>query len=246
MKQHKTLFQLFLRHTAWKVLLILLLSAAVQVGLFLSLAPDPARYSLEIVLGNLENRLWWAALITFGLIVGLLLTASTNRGKGRTDYLLDRLAVPPREVLLCQGIYNTLALVLFWAAEALILLGLCWLYQYKGGFVGPQTVFLASWQNDLFHSFLPMEEVSRWVRNLSLFACMGFTTAAGSAQLRQKRTAIAVYLLIPALVASFQVSMGNLGLDVVYSLMALGLTAAALYNAFTQGKEDSHEEISSS
>ena len=246
MKKHGTLFLLFLRHTAWKVLAVLLVSAAVQVGLFRFLVPDPTRHSLEIALGPMETCLWWMAILTFALLVSLLLTASTGKGKGRTDYLLDRLAVPPKEVILCQGLYNTLALLLFWAVQALIFLAMGAMYGRMGGHLGPQTFFLATWQNDLLHSFLPMEEVSRWVRNLIWWAGMGFTAAAGSAQLRQKEKAVAVFGLIGASAAVFRCPMGNLCLDVVYSLLAIGVTAVALYNAFGLGKEADHEEISPS
>lgn len=245
MKQHKTLFLLFLRHTAWKVLAILLASAVLQAGLFWFLMPAPTRHSLETVLESMETCLWWAVILTFALVVGFLLTASTAKGKGRTDYLLDRLAIPPREVILCQGICNSLAILLFWAAEALILLGLCWLYGAKGGFLGPQTFFLACWQNDLLHSFLPMEEVSRWVRNLIWCVAVGFAAAAGSAQLRQKEKAIGIFFLIGCSAAVFRCPMGNLALDVVYSLLAIGVTAAVLYNGLTIGKEVDHEEETS-
>ena len=245
MKQHKTLFLLFLRHTAWKVLLILAGSAVLQAALFRFLMPDPTRYSLETVLQNTESWLWWVVLLTFAVIVGLLLSASTVRGKGRTDYLLDRLAVPPQEVILCQGIYNALAVLLFWGIEALVLLGLCRMYGANGGYLGPQTIFLATWQNDLLHSFLPLEEVSRWVRNLIWCVAVGFAAAAGSAQLRQKGKAIGIFFLIGASGAVFRCPMGNLGLDVVYSLLALGVTAAVLYNGLTIGKEGDYEEEAS-
>ena len=245
MKQHKILFQLFLRHTAWKVLLILLASAAIQFGLFWVLMPDPARHSLESTLGPMESYLWWIVLLTFAVIVGLLLGATTGRGKGRTDYLLGRLAIPPREVILCQGISNSLTILLFWAAEALVLLGLCRMYGAMGGHLGPQTIFLATWQNDLLHSFLPTEEVSRWVRNLIWCVAVGFTAAAGSAQLRQNEKAVGIFFLIGASGAFFRCPMGNLGLDVVYSLLSLAVTAAVLFNAFTAGKEGDDEEEAS-
>ena len=245
MKQHKTLFLLFLRHTAWKVLLILVGSAVLQAALFRFLMPDPTRYSLETVLQNTESYLWWVVLLTFAVIVGLLLSATTVRGKGRTDYLLDRLAIPPREVILCQGIYNALAVLLFLAAEALVLLGLCRMYGAMGGHLGPQTIFLATWQNDLLHSFLPTEEVSRWIRNLIWCGAVGFTAAAGSAQLRQNEKAVGIFFLIGASGAFFRCPMGNLGLDVVYSLLSLAVTAAVLFNAFTAGKEGDHEEETS-
>ena len=245
MKQHKTLFLLFLRHTAWKVLALLLASAILQAALFWVLMPDPTLHSLEVVLGPMESRLWWITLITFALLVGLLLTASTSKGTGRTDYLLGRLAIPPKEVILCQGICNSLAVLLFWAAEALILLGLCWMYGAKGGYLGPQTIFLTTWQNDLLHSFLPMEEVTRWVRNLIWCGAVGFTAAAGSAQLRRKNKAVGIFFLIGCSGALFRCPMGNLGLDVFYSLISMAIAAVTLYNAFTLGKEDSHEEETS-
>ena len=245
MKQHKTLFLLFLRHTAWKVLLVLLVSAALQVGLARFRMPYPTENSLEVALVPMESPLWWIILLTFAVIVGLLLSASTVRGKGRTDYLLDRLAIPPREVILCQGIYNALAILLFLAAEALVLLGLCRMYGAMGGHLGPQTIFLATWQNDLLHSFLPTEEVSRWVRNLIWCGAVGFTAAAGSAQLRQKEKAVGIFFLIGASGSVFRCPMGNLGLDVVYSLLAIAIAVVTLYNAFTMRKEGDHAEETS-
>ena len=245
MKQHKTLFLLFLRHTAWKVLLVLLASAALQFALAWFRMPYPTENSLEVALVPIESPLWWITLLTFSVIVGFLLSASTGRGKGRTDYLLDRLAVPPREVILCQGIYNALAILLFLAAEALVLLGLCRMYGAMGGWLGPQTIFLATWQNDLFHSFLPAEEVSRWVRNLIWCLAVGFAAAAGSAQLRRKGKAIGIFFLIGLSGSVFRCPMGNLGLDVLYSLSTLGIAAAVLYNGLTIGKEADHAEETS-
>jgi len=245
MKRHKTLFLLFLRHTAWKVLLVLAGSAVIQAALFRFLIPAPARNSLESCLGSVETHLWVVVLLTFAVIVGLLLGATTGRGKGRTDYLLGRLAIPPREVILCQGISNSLTILLFWAAEALVLLGLCRMYGAMGGHLGPQTIFLATWQNDLLHSFLPTEEVSRWVRNLIWCVAVGFTAAAGSAQLRQKEKAIGIFFLIGLSGSVFRCPMGNLGLDVLYSLSTLGIAAVTLHNAFTMRKEGDYEEEAS-
>ena len=46
MRPHRALFHLVLRHTVWKVLLLLLLLAAAQWSAFLCLSPDPASIGL--------------------------------------------------------------------------------------------------------------------------------------------------------------------------------------------------------
>ena len=161
----------------------------------------------------------------------------------RLSYTLDRLAVSPRAVLACQAVYNLLAWLLFGAVQAAALLGCFWLYQRQGGYVGPQTLFLTCWQNELVHSFLPMEDVLRWLRNLILALGLAVTVACASAQLRQKNKPISFCVLVGGTMATFIQPMGQ-PIDVLIILLVLVITGVALYYALSLGEEETHEEAS--
>lgn len=244
MKQYFSLFLLFLRHSAWKVLLLAAAMAAVQMGLFWGLTPDPAAHSLEACLAACRTPLAIAVLLGFALLSALLLTDGA-KGKHRLSYTLDRLAVSPRAVLGCQAIYNILAYLLFWAVQVLTILGLFWLYQQQGGYVGPQTLYLVTWQDELVHSFLPMEELIRWLRNLVLIVGLAVTVACSAAQLRQKNKPIAFGALVGGTTAAFIQPMGQAPIDMTAILLTLTITGMALYNVLQIGKEEDHEEVPS-
>lgn len=244
MKQYFSLFLLFLRHSAWKVLLLAAAMAAVQMGLFWGLTPDPAAHSLEACLAACRTPLAIAVLLGFALLSALLLTDGA-KGKHRLSYTLDRLAISPKAVLGCQAIYNILAYLLFWAVQVLTILGLFWLYQQQGGYVGPQTLYLVTWQDELVHSFLPMEELIRWLRNLVLIVGLAVTVACSAAQLRQKNKPIAFGALVGGTTAAFIQPMGQAPIDMTAILLTLTITGMALYNVLQIGKEEDHEEVPS-
>lgn len=244
MKQYFSLFLLFLRHSAWKVLLLAAAMAAVQMGLFWGLTPDPAAHSLEACLAACRTPLAIAVLLGFALLSALLLTDGA-KGKHRLSYTLDRLAISPKAVLGCQAIYNILAYLLFWAVQVLTILGLFWLYQQQGGYVGPQTLYLVTWQDELVHSFLPMEELLRWLRNLVLIVGLAVTVACSAAQLRQKNKPIAFGALVGGTTAAFIQPMGQAPIDMTAILLTLTITGMALYNVLQIGKEEDHEEVPS-
>lgn len=243
MKSSFSVFLLFLRHSVWKVLLLLAAMAGIELALFAALTPDPATHSLETCLAACGRPLGIVLLMGF-VSLGCLLLADGSGGKHRLSYTLDRLAVSPRAVLACQAVYNLLVWLLFGAVQAAALLGCFWLYQRQGGYVGPQTLFLTCWQNELVHSFLPMEDVLRWLRNLILALGLAVTVACASAQLRQKNKPIAFCVLVGGTMATFIQPMGQ-PIDVLIILLVLVITGVALYYALSLGEEEAHEEVSS-
>lgn len=238
MKKQFSLFRLFLSHWAWRVLAVLTAMAAAQIGLFLAFSPDDfSANSLHTCLAACRTPLAIVLLVGFALTAGLLLD-DRSKGGQRLGYTLDRLALSPRQVITCQAAANLLAWILFWAAEVLVLFVICRLYEAQGGYVGPQTLYLTTWQSPFFHSFLPMDEVSRWGRNLILILCLSVAGACSSAQLRRKRKGPAFYGLVGGTVPVFINPMGYWQTDLLLSLLYLGVTAVSVYNAAQLGKED--------
>lgn len=155
MRPHRALFHLVLRHTVWKVLLLLLLLAAAQWSAFLCLSPDPASIGLADAFSLSGGALAGLLALAFLLLSALLLLATTGRGARRPGYTLARLPLSPGWVVFWQGVYNTLVYLLFWGVQALVLVGIGWYYGRQGGFLGTQTLYVTVWELDLFHFFLP-------------------------------------------------------------------------------------------
>ena len=104
MRPHRALFHLVLRHTVWKVLLLLLLLAAAQWSAFLCLSPDPASIGLADAFSLSGGALAGLLALAFLLLSALLLLATTGRGARRPGYTLARLPLSPGWVVFWQEI----------------------------------------------------------------------------------------------------------------------------------------------
>lgn len=186
MRPFVALFCLFLRHTFWKVLLLLAALGAAEWAIFRFQPFPPTVNTLVDAYREVATPLGWVVAVAFLLLCALLLTATLGWGRGRPDLTLARLPLGRGTRVLCQGVCNTLLFLLFWAAEALVLVGLAGSFARNGGFLGPQTLFVTGWAVPLLHTFLPVGEPLRWVGNLVLAAGLGFTAAAGTEALRRR------------------------------------------------------------
>ena len=195
MRPHRALFHLVLRHTVWKVLLLLLLLAAAQWSAFLCLSPDPASIGLADAFSLSGGALAGLLALAFLLLSALLLLATTGRGARCPGYTLARLPLSPGWVVFWQGVYNTLVYLLFWGVQALVLVGIGWYYGRQGGFLGTQTLYVTVWELDLFHFFLPLDLPGRWVSNAALAAGLGFTAALFTEGLHRGRKNFTFFVL---------------------------------------------------
>ena len=186
MRPFVALFCLFLRHSFWKVLLLLAALGAAEWAIFRFQPFPPTVNTLVDAYREVATPLGWVVAVAFLLLCALLLTATLGWGRGRPDLTLARLPLGRGTRVLCQGVCNTLLFLLFWAAEALVLVGLAGSFARNGGFLGPQTLFVTGWAVPLLHTFLPVGEPLRWVGNLVLAAGLGFTAAAGTEALRRR------------------------------------------------------------
>lgn len=103
MRPHRALFHLVLRHTVWKVLLLLLLLAAAQWSAFLCLSPDPASIGLAAAFSLSGGRTGGA----FGLGLSAAQCPASaghhRRGARCPGYTLARLPLSPGWVVFWAG-----------------------------------------------------------------------------------------------------------------------------------------------
>lgn len=236
MKPAFSLFCLYLRHTFWKVLLLLLAAGAAEWGLFtarwraLPYTPTLAEAYTHSLL-----PLGWVLAGVFGVLCLLLATATLARGTGQPGYTLRRLPLSRGQVLLGQGLWNTLAFLLFWGSQALVFLGMGWSFGQGGGFLNPQTLPTAVWQVPLFHAFLPLGDPLQWAGNLVLAGGLGFTAAAFTQALHRGKGIFA----FPTLALCALVCLGSAPLSF---LAAGGCLVWGLWQALRQEAPDRDDD----
>ena len=241
MRQHTAVLLLLARSTLYPVLGLLALLGLVEWGLF-SLALDRALAAgptaLETVIET--SGLGWALAAGFLALSALLCATGCVRGS-RSDYTLRRLSLPEWAIFLWQGAYNSVCLLLLWASQAGVALGLSAWFAARTG-ADSLAVFLAFYRNELFHGLLPLEDSWVWARNLVICLELGIIDAFVPYQQRRgkSRTAIVAWLAALWTMYFFPSSVGGEGLLWYLSMLAV-LVLFACCTVFLLGKEESNE-----
>lgn len=235
MRQHRSLFCLFARHSFWQVLLTLAVCGVVQWLVFLF----QLRQADSLYGALLQCTAFFSVILFlgFGVVSAVLLFATTGLGKHKPAYTMARLSLSPGWVLAWQGIYNTLVYLLFWWVQALVLMGLCWFYGWQGGFLGDNTLYLTLWQVPLFHTLLPLGISGGWAKGLCLCIGLGVTGACFTAGLRRDHRNISFFVLAGS--ALLFADSGSALLIVI----SVTCVAGDLVSAWQSRKEARHEEM---
>lgn len=233
MRRYAALFQLMVRSTIYKLLAVMAVMGAAQVGLFAFQAQkiwshaqvmadgvDVTAYypyGIADVVNNasLQTVWFWGVIIFCEILVFMA-------GRGSL-YTLDRLGLSRRGRNLLYSLYHTMALVVLFAFQAAVAVGLCLIYSkmVDAANVGPQTIFLAFYRVPLFHSVLPLGDWFRWLFNLVVLVCLGIATAEGGQMVRNGRRPVAATVL--AALTGAVSNLGLVGFSGVLGLVMVGM-----------------------
>ena len=238
MKRQASLLGLAARRSLRWVLLLLAVLAVLETLLFWLAARDFDAGQGYQELVRLSGVPLLCGLGFLGLCVLLGLSGSGQPG-ARPRYLLARLPVGPRAVFLSEAGYCAGCFLLFWAAQAVLLLGLGrWFVYAHPADTGPQSLFLAFYLSPFLHSLLPLAEASRYIRNILLVLGLGAAAARFSGALRDGKLSLCLPLLAAVTAAFFGLAGGGLGNDFILSALAL----VALVLSLKKGREDGEDE----
>ncbi len=115
-------------------------------------------------------------LVTLGIAFFILLWTE-KRLDGKSGNTMMRLRVSPNHFYVIKAIYNILCLLLVFAAQILLALGMIWICKKDMGQNAPQTYFFAFYGNRFLHCLLPMAEMGKWVRNGLMLTAFGMEAA---------------------------------------------------------------------
>lgn len=244
MKKHISVFMLCIRATLLPMLLVLILASVIQTVMFSGelenvIAISQSRtgesvYGLESVFGWTSIPLVSAAALI--LLTVILYIPGTAFGS-QTSYTLSRLQISEKSVFVWQAVYNSLALLLFWAAQAILMFALCKWYDISLETSTNQTVFLALYRDEFLHSMLPLHEISRSIRNIAFCIGLGATTAYGTHKQRTGKPSFIFALMLLYVIRAFGDNMGNLGMDITHTVTSLVIAVFGIAWILTDGFE---------
>jgi len=239
MRRHLSILMLAARSNIYYVLAIFFVMAAGEGAVFYLLVKAKGTdLPLEEILSQSQIPLIFG--IAFLLLCACLSLTGAEFLGSKVRYTLQRLTVGEKEILCWWAVYNSICFFAFWAFQLLLMLLFCrtYLETMDPSCISDQTLFVACYRNNFLHNLLPLEETSRYLRNIWMVLCLGFTASCFSYHRRHDKMSITVALMAALAVVFFQHPMGDMGSD----LMVGG---GAFLIAFTAGfgvwKEMDHE-----
>lgn len=148
-------------------------------------------------------------LTSFVVLCLILMLPECEYGGSRIGYTIRRLSVSERDVWGLWTVYHVLVLILFWMVQLLVALAACSMYlqQADPACISEQTVLLAFYRKGFLHNLMPLEDWSRYVRNLLVLICMGMGISDFS--WKQRRGGYRLTLLVPLLCVLFGFTQGT-------------------------------------
>ena len=216
MKEKLGISMTAVRPLLWKVMLLLVLTAAVQ--LFLGY-----RAAATISVGTMDfsqflSRCHTGLVAMAGLLVLLVILALQGcQFSGHwVSGTLQRLPTGEGTITAVYGLTHLGFLVLYWAMEVFVTAALYWFYGKSLGF----PLVLAAYTTPFFHSLLPLSD---WLRLLlSVLWALALASCTASFGFFQRRGSfqISPLLVTAAGLYSFSAS-GDVGVEVLFSVVFL-------------------------
>ena len=173
MRQHRSVFMLFVRSSIYPVLGLMSVMSVLQIVLF-RLAMESGLYqNLEDTIAG--SKIHFVLYVAFWILMGWENWMDTT-SSSQVDYTWKRLRVPEWTVPVWRSVCSGMWFLSLWLMEGLLVLGLCSWYLSVREVESAQALLLACYRSEFLHSLIPMREWTRWARNLALVVGFGVTT----------------------------------------------------------------------
>lgn len=243
MRKHLSVFMLYARSSLFRVLLIFILMAVLELVLFY-FAVERVMVSESIGLERMINK------SCVGLVMGAAFIAMSAQLSimgceyvSKQSYTLRRLSVSEGSVFAWQALFNTLMYLLLWGVQLGLVLIMCaYGVEKMGALASNQATFLAFYRSQFLHSLLPLGEWTRYLRNIILIIALGLASALFSYNQRRKKLGLAMIFMLPLTALPFAGKTGNLETDVVQILASLCVIIWSIYKVCAKEAAEQNEE----
>lgn len=229
MNKHRSVWMAAARGIAGPLALLLLVLAAAE-GILLWMSYQ--EYHLTGLISLLEAcPVAWVFRAALVLLTAACCLHGSGLGGSAVGATLGRLRVSELTVVLWWGLCYAMAFVILWAVQVGILLGTGWYFTAHAApsAVSAQTVLLASWQVPFFHSVLPLDQWTGYVRMAVLSLGLGISCAAWSFWRRREGSGYAAPFLVIVWVVSLTFAPLSLTMDILLVLTALATAGISIY-----------------
>lgn len=255
MQKHISVLGFYVRSSIYKVLLILLLMAVAEVGVFLSVFHGELTnyYELleQVAQGNataaylarpeklFDNRLIIIIFECVSIAVSIVLVLPGCEFKAKTTYTIKRLQVSERACFFWQVLCSAMMYLLVYAVQLAVIVGLSQYYvnHVPEELVGNQSIFLMFYRSEFLHSLLPLADVQIWIRNLLFLLGFSFAVAGYSYQQRRKKHPMALYWMITGLAFFFRQEIAGFSNVMFLSLASLIVITKQLFSVLVEEEE---------
>ena len=203
MKRYLSVFEMIARSSIYKVLLILVGMVAVEAAFFYHTMMHPEGLNIERYIDQSHYSLIFK--IAYILVTLVIVLPGMNIGSTQS-YTLERLRIKGKRIFWLQALYNTLAYVLLWGVQLMVILVSAKVFEKNLPLTAEwshQTLFLAFYRNDFMHSILPLEDGPGWWLLGIVIIGTAIVTAGFTKQQRDGKFAFELLLMVVAVLISF-------------------------------------------
>ena len=238
MRQHRSVFMLFVRSSIYPVLGLMSVMSVLQIVLF-RLAMESGLYqNLEDTIAG--SKIHFVLYVAFWILMGWENWMDTT-SSSQVDYTWKRLRVPEWTVPVWRSVCSGMWFLSLWLMEGLLVLGLCSWYLSVREVESAQALLLACYRSEFLHSLIPMREWTRWARNLALVVGFGVTTGGCIGKPDKAQIILSVTCGGVGSVM-FLSPMGNSSGDAALTVFALFMAFVSVIRWNLRGEEPEYEE----
>lgn len=188
MRYYTSVWNLLVRRSFWRVLLILVLTACGNILAYLYFAP---RHGFRNTFPLDSNALRIVLFLGFTAMMAVVSIPGCSFHT-HNEYTLQRLGISERTVFFLQAVFNACCFVLLWMVQLICLFSFDLI---ANGMAADAAQHVRYYDATLFHSLLPLRDGWRWGRNIMLVAGLGLSTAVAPFHQRRGRFAASLVLM---------------------------------------------------
>lgn len=243
MRKHLSVIMLILRCFVYKLLLIMLCMAAAEAAIIFFMPEAKMQLLFDLIDSSRVNFVYTAAAAL--LMISLIGVCSF--GNSHPRYTLARLSVSERTVMFWHWLCGALSFLILWLWQIVLLYAIAiWhIGAAEPGYVSHQSIYLATFRSTFIHSILPLDDVSRFLRNIVIALCMGGSCATGAYKLRRdKKGVFAPTFLIALFAGTYSAEHFEVSYDGFLMFAFALVLVISLVGVFTGDAEVDYEEAS--
>ena len=179
MKKHMSVFSLAAATSFWRILMLLVALAAIQIlSAWIMVKNRIGSLALEEILDLPVYRFSPAVAVTLATLV---LLVGYGGARSRVHYTMARLSLTPRSLLRIHVVYCTGVYLLFWLFQVTVVMATMVLYHsiMDPSEISPQLALLTCYRSVYLHPLLPLADWPFWVTTPLICLGLGVNTAIG-------------------------------------------------------------------